>query len=74
MSRNRVSNEIMVHAGETMDGPMIGMATVTSTASGLHTWTFRGRALQALASRKITLHAAGAGSNAMVHGVPLTVR
>jgi hypothetical protein len=74
ISRSRISDEIMVHAGPDMSGPMIGMATVTTTAQGLHTWTFRGRALQALASRKVSLHAAGAGSNGLLHGVTLTVR
>jgi hypothetical protein len=57
-----------------MDGPEIGRAAVTETADGLHTWTFRGRGLQALASRQITLHAAAPGSTSMVHGVPLTLR
>ena len=75
-SRNGASTEFSVHAGADGAGPVIGMATVTPVAEseGLYRWRFRGRGLQALASRKISLHSHTGGTHAALHGVPLTLR
>jgi hypothetical protein len=58
----------MFHAGAGADGPALGTTTVAADGS----WSFRGRALQALSSRLVTVmsHHTGAERRA----IPLTLR
>jgi hypothetical protein len=63
-----------VHAGPDGTGPTIGLAQVTQSPQGLATWSFRGRALQALTTRQVSMHSHTAGLHAVLHGIPLTLR
>jgi hypothetical protein len=74
MSALGPTTEIMVHAGTTDTGPTIGIAAVSAPVDGYRRWSFRGRALQALTSGRITLHSHAEGLHASLHGVPLTLR
>jgi hypothetical protein len=76
ISANGLSTEISVHAGPTGSGtPTIGVATVPpAVVGGYRRWSFRGRALQALTTRQVSLHSHTAGLHAELHGVPLTLR
>lgn len=61
-------NSLMIHAGDTPNGPVLGNAIIGPDGS----WSFRGRALQALASRTVTIHDHATGCER--RGVPLDVR
>jgi hypothetical protein len=74
ISANSASTELSIHAGPDGTGPTIGLARVTTSSEGLNRWTFRGRALQALTTRQVSLHSHTAGLHALLHGVPLTLR
>ncbi len=71
---NRVSSQVAVHAGPDDSGPEIGVATITPGAGGLDTWSLRGRALKAIPSRQVSVHATGPGSHAARQAIPLTLR
>jgi hypothetical protein len=61
-------NEIAIHAGEDGTGPSIGRAVVRPDG----TWAYRGRALKAVATRKVTCHNHETGAER--RAVPLTIR
>jgi hypothetical protein len=71
---NRVSSQVAVHAGPDLTGPELGVATIAAAAGGLDVWSLRGRALKAVASRLVSVHATGPGSHAARLAVPLSLR
>lgn len=71
---NRVSSQVAIHAGPDATGPEIGVATIVPGTGGLDAWSLRGRALKAIASRQVSVHATGPGSHAARQAIPLTLR